>query len=85
MARSGSKRNLRLLRQGTGVGDPVPNLVGDDLDDRHARIVLVAFVHAVFQVAEPCRCPRPMNIASVPVPPRKANRAGILTSWTNVS
>lgn len=41
----------------TAGGDPVTNLVRDDFDDRHARVVLVALVHAVAEVAKPCRDP----------------------------
>ena len=38
-------------------GEPVADFLRDDLDDGDPRIVLVAFVDAVAQVAKPGGCP----------------------------
>lgn len=48
---------------------PVTDLTGDDLDDADARVVLVAFVNAVVEVAEVARvvCAIPVLLDELPV------------------
>jgi hypothetical protein len=38
---------LNTTRERATRGEPIPNLVRYDFNDRHARVVLVAFVDAI--------------------------------------
>lgn len=80
MAANCTVRLLRNSADSTRGCDPVPDLVWDDLNDRHAWILFVAFVDAVFQIAEICRS-AVVCVSFMPDPTMKA----VLTDGTNVS
>lgn len=67
MSSDGANSNVHSLADLAPRSDPVPDLVRNNLDDGHPRIVLVALVYAVPEVAKPRRRaenPRPVRCIS---------------------
>jgi acyl carrier protein phosphodiesterase len=55
MARERAHRHLHSLYDSMFAGNPIPDFIGNNLDDRHTRILVRSIMLAVFEVAKVTR------------------------------
>jgi len=72
-SRGSPSHDLRGPRNGIRVCDPITNVVGDDEDNGHSRIVLIAFVDAILEITEICRVA--IRLPCQPIVARSRNKA----------